>query len=145
MPEFLDLVIWGHEHDCRIEPELTNNNVYISQPGNFYSAHKLLQFLHNCLFLGSSVATSLCLGESIPKHVGLLQIHKKQFNMTPIPLKTVRPFIFRDLVLKSLDDMQEDIADESLTHQARTEKIVEKEIEKMIVEAKELGKNSLIC
>lgn len=33
LPEFLDLVIWGHEHDCRIDPEMRNSGVYVSQPG----------------------------------------------------------------------------------------------------------------
>lgn len=47
----IDLVIWGHEHDCRIDPEkVANKPYYISQPG-------------------SSVATSLAHGEAIPKCV----------------------------------------------------------------------------
>lgn len=33
LPKFLDLVIWGHEHDCRIEPEMRTSEVYVSQPG----------------------------------------------------------------------------------------------------------------
>lgn len=45
----IDLVIWGHEHDCRIVPEpVGEKNYYISQPG-------------------SSVATSLADGEALPK------------------------------------------------------------------------------
>ena len=47
----VDLVIWGHEHDCRIEPEEVAGKKYkIIQPG-------------------SSVATSLAPGESIVKCV----------------------------------------------------------------------------
>lgn len=47
----LDLVVWGHEHDCRIEPEaVPRKNYFITQPG-------------------SSVATSLSQGESIQKYV----------------------------------------------------------------------------
>lgn len=35
LPEFLDLVIWGHEHECRIIPEQTTEKPYeICQPGN---------------------------------------------------------------------------------------------------------------
>jgi len=46
----VNLVVWGHEHDCRIEPEpVTGKGYYITQPG-------------------SSVATSLADGESIPKY-----------------------------------------------------------------------------
>lgn len=32
LPNMLNLVIWGHEHDCRIEPE-KYAEVYVSQPG----------------------------------------------------------------------------------------------------------------
>ena len=47
----IDLVIWGHEHDCRIVPEpVAGKRYYISQPG-------------------SSVATSLAEGESLEKWV----------------------------------------------------------------------------
>jgi double-strand break repair protein MRE11 len=47
----VDLVVWGHEHDCRIEPEpVARKEYYITQPG-------------------SSVATSLAHGEAIPKYV----------------------------------------------------------------------------
>ena len=47
----IDLVVWGHEHDCRIIPEpVAGKKYYISQPG-------------------SSVATSLADGEAIEKCV----------------------------------------------------------------------------
>ena len=46
----IDLVVWGHEHDCRIVPEsVAGKKYYITQPG-------------------SSVATSLADGESIEKY-----------------------------------------------------------------------------
>ncbi|KAJ9585202.1 hypothetical protein L9F63_003005 [Diploptera punctata] len=81
LPSFLDLVIWGHEHECRIVPEWNEiREFYVSQPG-------------------SPVATSLCQAESVKKHVAVLNIYKKKFKMTPIPLKTVRPFVFDTLVL----------------------------------------------
>lgn len=52
------------------------------------------------LFLiGSSVATSLSEGESKEKCVGLLQVWNKKFELQPIPLKTVRPFIFESIKL----------------------------------------------
>lgn len=45
----IDLVVWGHEHEQRIVPEtVSGKNYQISQPG-------------------SSVATSLCLGEAAEK------------------------------------------------------------------------------
>ncbi|TIA87995.1 hypothetical protein E3P99_02858 [Wallemia hederae] len=82
----ISLVVWGHEHDCRIVPEIVSEKPYrITQPG-------------------SSVATSLCEGETVPKHVGLLEIHGKDYNLTPLPLKTVRPFVMMDVNLKEVED-----------------------------------------
>lgn len=76
LPEFLDLIIWGHEHDCRIVPEpIAERDFYVTQPG-------------------SSVATSLSEGESLEKNIGLLQVRGDKFKMTPIKLQTVRPFVF---------------------------------------------------
>lgn len=47
----INLVVWGHEHDCRIDPEPVAGKGYmITQPG-------------------SSVATSLAEGESLQKWV----------------------------------------------------------------------------
>ncbi|KAJ7178089.1 Mre11 DNA-binding presumed domain-containing protein [Mycena filopes] len=80
----VDLVIWGHEHDCRIVPEpVAGKEYYISQPG-------------------SSVATSLADGEALEKHVALLQIQGKEFEMTPIPLRTVRPFVIESIILSEI-------------------------------------------
>ncbi|KAJ7291315.1 Mre11 DNA-binding presumed domain-containing protein [Mycena rebaudengoi] len=80
----VDLVIWGHEHDCRIVPEpVAGKQYYISQPG-------------------SSVATSLADGEALEKHVALLLIQNKEFEMTPIPLRTVRPFVIEEVVLSEM-------------------------------------------
>ncbi|KAI9432940.1 Metallo-dependent phosphatase-like protein [Lactarius indigo] len=77
----IDLVVWGHEHDCRIRPEpVAGKKYFISQPG-------------------SSVATSLAEGEAVDKHVALLKIHGKEFEMTPIPLRTVRPFVMDEILL----------------------------------------------
>ncbi|KAJ7084037.1 Metallo-dependent phosphatase-like protein [Mycena belliarum] len=80
----VDLVVWGHEHDCRIVPEpVAGKQYYITQPG-------------------SSVATSLADGEALEKHVALLQIQGKEFEMTPIPLRTVRPFVIESIVLSEI-------------------------------------------
>ncbi|XP_030555184.1 double-strand break repair protein MRE11 [Drosophila novamexicana] len=84
LPAFLNLIIWGHEHDCRIDPEVNAlRDFYVSQPG-------------------SSVATSLAKGESIKKHVGLLEIYKTKFHLKPLPLQTVRPFIFDSIDIDSI-------------------------------------------
>ena len=81
LPDFLDLVIWGHEHDCQIDP--TYNSV-----GDF----RVIQ-------PGSSIATSLSAGEAIPKQVCILSITGRELKSEPIRLKTVRPFVFKDIVL----------------------------------------------
>ncbi|XP_030764461.1 double-strand break repair protein MRE11 [Sitophilus oryzae] len=119
LPSVLDLVIWGHEHDCRINPEQTGNDVFITQPG-------------------SSVATSLCVGESLEKHIGLLKIHKNQFNLRAIPLKTVRPFIFSELVFTEEDKVEN--PRELSDHQELARKVVGKKVEEMLEKALSLGR-----
>ncbi|KAI0037063.1 Metallo-dependent phosphatase-like protein, partial [Vararia minispora EC-137] len=77
----IDLVLWGHEHDCRITPEIVAGKHYrICQPG-------------------SSVATSLAEGESLEKYVGLLKVEGKRYTLQHLPLRTVRPFVMDDIVL----------------------------------------------
>ncbi|CAG9563190.1 unnamed protein product [Danaus chrysippus] len=94
LPTFLDLVIWGHEHDSQVFPikdvKRENEGFFVIQPG-------------------STVATSLAAGEALPKHCALLQLHKKEYIVTPIPLKTIRPFIFKTVVLSEENLGQEDV------------------------------------
>lgn len=33
LPNYLDLVIWGHEHDCIPREEITTSGIHIIQPG----------------------------------------------------------------------------------------------------------------
>lgn len=113
LPSFLNIVIWGHEHDCRIDPEPCKDT-YIIQPG-------------------SSVATSLSEGESIEKKVGILEVRGKEFKMTPILLRTVRPFIFKSIDIK---ECEEDIAKLRGETRDRVEKVLDKVIEEMLKEAK---------
>ncbi|KAL1969209.1 hypothetical protein VTN77DRAFT_463 [Rasamsonia byssochlamydoides] len=81
LPDFLDLVIWGHEHECLINPKRNPEmGFHVMQPG-------------------SSVATSLVQGEAAPKHVAILSITGREFHCEPIRLKTVRPFVMREIVL----------------------------------------------
>lgn len=88
LDEFLDLVVWGHEHECLIDSEW-NGRFFVMQPG-------------------SSVATSLCPGEAAPKHVGVVEVTmsggKKSHKLTKIPLKTVRPFYIKTVSLFDLDE-----------------------------------------
>ena len=64
----MDLVVWGHEHECDIElTESVVGTFRISQPG-------------------SSVATSLVEGESVRKKVAVLHLGEK-VKVVPIPAK----------------------------------------------------------
>ncbi|CAI7827202.1 unnamed protein product, partial [Closterium sp. NIES-53] len=75
---FLDLVVWGHEHECRIEPKPpVGANYYISQPG-------------------SSVVTQLAEGEAKPKHVLHLLVQGNKFESRNIALTTPRPFEYAE-------------------------------------------------
>lgn len=88
LPSWADLIIWGHEHDCRIDPERNmKKNFFVIQPG-------------------STVATSLAHGESIEKHCAVLYLDKGDFNLEKIPLKTVRPFVFSTCRIVDVIDEQ---------------------------------------
>jgi double-strand break repair protein MRE11 len=89
LPHFLDLVIWGHEHECKIDP-VTNAD----------TGFKVMQ-------PGSSVATSLVASEAVAKHIAIVSITGTDFEVENIRLKTVRPFVWRDIVLKDFPEMQE--------------------------------------
>lgn len=88
LPDFLDLVIWGHEHECI--PNLVYNPIK--------------EF--NVLQPGSSVATSLCDAEAKPKYVFILEINykqnKSQPRLIPIPLTTIRTFKMRNISLNEI-------------------------------------------
>ncbi|KAL3421537.1 DNA repair protein [Phlyctema vagabunda] len=81
LPDFMDLVVWGHEHECLIDPRYNPETLFhVMQPG-------------------SSVATSLVPGEAVAKHVAILNITGKDFKVEKHRIKSVRPFVTRDLVL----------------------------------------------
>lgn len=87
LDDFIDLVVWGHEHECKIAPTKNEQQLfYVSQPG-------------------SSVVTSLSPGEAVKKHVGLLRVKGRKMNMQKIPLHTVRQFFMEDVVLASHPDL----------------------------------------
>ncbi|KAJ2780578.1 meiotic recombination [Coemansia javaensis] len=81
---FLDLVVWGHEHQCMVEPEYNHQTTfYVSQPG-------------------SSVATALSSGEAVAKHAAVLRINRRNFRLEKVRLKNVRPFVIEDVVLSAV-------------------------------------------
>lgn len=114
LPKFLDLVVWGHEHDSLVFPikgKTETDEFQVIQPG-------------------STVATSLAAGESLPKHCALLQIHQKEFILTPIPLKTVRPFIFKTIVLS-----EENLGEEEVNENEKVQEFLKAKVNDAIEEA----------
>jgi double-strand break repair protein MRE11 len=82
-PNFLDLAVWGHEHECLLDATFSPvADFFITQPG-------------------SSVATSLCEAESRKKYVGVLHVNGTQFMMEKHELRSVRPFIIQDVTLST--------------------------------------------
>jgi double-strand break repair protein MRE11 len=111
LPNFLDLVLWGHEHECRIRPEFNvQQKFYVTQPG-------------------SSVITALCDSEVAPKHVGILKVYKNNFNLEPIPLRTVRQFVTNKVVISDLN-----INPNDLHIDAKVEQFLLKRAKKLIQE-----------
>lgn len=116
LPAFANLIIWGHEHDCRIEPEKNlKRDFFVVQPG-------------------STVATSLAEGEAIPKHCAILYVDKGDFKIEKIALKTVRPFIFDNF--RVLDNIDENYLNEGRVEEKVTD-YVKKRVTEMLQEAKE--------
>lgn len=117
LPKFLDLVVWGHEHDCEL----------FDMKGSSEKNH------FNVIQPGSTVATSLAAGEARPKHCALLQIHKTDFILTAVPLKTVRPFIFKTVVLS-----EHNLGDENVNESEKVQDFLKEKVNEAIVEAKSL-------
>ncbi|EDO15139.1 hypothetical protein Kpol_413p14 [Vanderwaltozyma polyspora DSM 70294] len=119
LPDFLDLVIWGHEHECI--PHLVHNptkNFDVLQPG-------------------SSVATSLCDAEAKTKYVFILEIEQGRSPvLKPIPLTTSRTFIMRTIALQDVSYLRPHDK-ESIT------KYLVNQVEEMIEEANEETKKKL--
>ena len=115
IPEWIDLVVWGHEHECLITPsESAVGTFRISQPG-------------------SSVATALTAGEARRKHVGILDIRGSQFRMTPVPLTQVRSFAMGEL---SLQDQESVINAQDPKVELKILDLLSKEVKQLINEAR---------
>lgn len=117
LPKFLDLVVWGHEHDCEL----------FDMKGSTEKDH------FNVIQPGSTVATSLAAGEARPKHCALLQIHKSEFILTALPLKTVRPFIFKTIVLS-----EHNLGDEDVNESEKVQDFLKQKVNEAIAEAESL-------
>ncbi|MEW5311761.1 MAG: hypothetical protein WDW38_003448 [Sanguina aurantia] len=93
LPLFLDLAIWGHEHECRADPEDIPN-----PPGVTVSVEKRRSIIQP----GSSVATALSEGEAKRKHVVCLEIMGDRYRSVKYPLHSVRPFMYSRAALRDV-------------------------------------------
>lgn len=112
----IDLIVWGHEHEQRTDPEPVPQRSYrICQPG-------------------STVITSLSQGEEPPKSVALLTIAGKDYTVKRRELQTVRPFVLEDF------DLEEELANRGIVmggerSQKQVIKMLEAKIECLIEKA----------
>jgi double-strand break repair protein MRE11 len=116
LPEFLDLVVWGHEHECLIDPRYNPETFFhVMQPG-------------------SSVATSLVPGEAVAKHVAIVNVTGKEFTVEKHRIKTVRPFLIKEIALAT-DKRFKGLEKQKENKQDITLKLIEV-VNEMIQEAK---------
>lgn len=117
LPDFLDLVIWGHEHECLIDPRLNHETKFhVMQPG-------------------SSVATSLIAGEAVAKNVAILNITGKEFRIEKHRIKSVRPFVTKEIAL------QTDPRFKKIMKVKDNRSLLTNELEKIVLELIEQAKN----
>ena len=102
LPSCIDLVVWGHEHECCIGggmgalPSSVEHEFVVLQPG-------------------STTATALVEGEAKAKHVALVSIKRDTWQMRPVPLTTVRPLVSREVVLRAHEEECDLHSEEGLT------------------------------
>jgi double-strand break repair protein MRE11 len=121
IPAWMDLTIFGHEHASEPLPaESVVGTFRITQPG-------------------SSVATSLTMGEASRKHCVLLNVRANKFRMEPIPLTMIRSFVMKDISLSEHEhlDPEDPKVDSKIT------KILEDELRTWIFNAREKTKTLL--
>jgi double-strand break repair protein MRE11 len=119
LPDFMDLVVWGHEHECLIDPRYNPEmGFYVMQPG-------------------SSVATSLMPGEAVPKHVAILSVTGKEFETETIRLKTVRPFIMKEVVLAEEKEIKDKQLWRVTENRGKITQYLTKLVEELIEQAKQ--------
>ena len=119
LPNFMDLVIWGHEHECKIDPiQNAEMGFKVMQPG-------------------SSVATSLVKGEAVPKHVAIVSVTGTEYDVRPIRLKTVRPFIVKEIALRDYEEAENIAMSEDENNRAQISKFLSNIVHELIDEAKQ--------
>lgn len=91
LPSMMDMVVWGHMPECRLAggtdgvEETAENDFVVVQPG-------------------STIVSELVEPEARPKHAGLLSLRGDQWKLDPLPLRTVRPFVTREVCLREHEE-----------------------------------------
>jgi len=123
IPEWMDVVIWGHEHEC--------------QPSFAESLHGRFRVLQ----VGSTVATSLVDGEAQPKHLAVLELREQQFRLQTYRLKSVRPFVTEEL---RLDDEDYNLDPEDVRVETQIDKLLEDTVKGCIERARRERQEALL-
>uniref|UniRef100_A0A8R1XZU4 WD_REPEATS_REGION domain-containing protein n=1 Tax=Onchocerca volvulus TaxID=6282 RepID=A0A8R1XZU4_ONCVO len=124
IPSFFDLVIWGHEHECKIDPQYYESGINVCGDG-FYIIQP-----------GSTVATALSPEEAKPKHVALITISGRKFFSQKMALETPRQFLFADLAITVKPPST--ASKNSRSKNMPDEKLIAAEVEKMLAEAEKM-------
>ncbi|KAF2746445.1 hypothetical protein M011DRAFT_404190 [Sporormia fimetaria CBS 119925] len=119
LPDFMDFVVWGHEHECKIDPIFNPEmGFHVMQPG-------------------SSVATSLMPGEAVPKHVAILSIKRRDFHSEPIRLTSVRPFVMKEIVLAEEQEIKDQELWKKSENRVKVTQYLENIVDGLIKEAED--------
>ena len=116
IPEWMDLVIWGNEHECI--PTLQESLV---------GTYRILQ-------PGSSVATSLSEGESQahPKTIACVHIKERKFRLLTEPFSQVRPFVYGELKLSDVPTLR--VTDPKIEDAIKA--VVKRKVDEMVADAR---------
>jgi len=85
------------------------------------------------------VATSLVVGESVPKKIGLLDIRGTNFRLRPIPLTQVRTFAMGEVSLAEYQSLNPD--DPKV--EEKVKQVLKEEVELLIHQAKQKARDLL--
>nr|CAD2128714.1 unnamed protein product [Meloidogyne enterolobii] len=119
IPDFFDVVIWV----MNMNPDFKsfdvngqNKSFYIIQPG-------------------STVATALSTDEAKRKHIGIMSVHRKQFKLKKIEMKTVRQLIIDELDLNEAEPSAKIAKTTIRQKNMKDEQLIEDKIEQMLESA----------
>jgi len=106
IPEWIDIVLWGHEHQCRITPEvpLDVEKLKCKNDKGGEGSNKVRTI--DIIQPGAPIPTSLCQAEAGQKYISKIKIYVSDDGQVSVkydalPLTLVRPFKFVRQVFRS--------------------------------------------